>query len=112
MSIRPKKYVGLDADWEGGLSAALAKFEGVEDAEFLKSSRPVDLNRFSTGLFDFSASLETFEHIPEILIPEYMKEISRITNGHFFVSVPNEKGMVFLIKYIMKNMFFGGSDKY
>ncbi len=60
----------------------------------------VDGQRFDTAL-----CLETLEHVPPDLLEPYVEEIAKATTGYFVVTVPNEKGPVFLAKYVVKRLF-------
>ena len=46
--------------------------------------------------------METLEHIPPSLINPYLEQLARIVNGYFIFTVPNEKGIVFLLKQSVK----------
>lgn len=98
----PVEYVGLDADWEGGLSVAKSRYVNHKNLKFIKSTSPNDLAQFATGYFNAAAALETLEHITPDHIESYLGQLSRITNGYVFISVPNEKGIIFLVKRSLK----------
>lgn len=112
MASAPLKYEGLDADWEGGLSKAQTKFADHPDWHFTKSDDPADLQRFAKGSFDLAVALETIEHIPASLVDIYLAELARVLDGVLVISVPNEKGLVFLAKWLAKKLIFGGAEKY
>lgn len=107
----PRRYVGLDANWEGGLQTAMAERSG-SGVEFIESITPETLDRFKEGEFDLAISLETLEHIPPEILPAYIEQLARITHGHFLVTVPTELGPVFLAKYLAKLAYYGGTDEY
>lgn len=107
----PGEYLGLDADWEGGLSMALKRQHGP-GIQFKKSTSPTDLNDLASTYYDLALALETMEHLEPSLVEEYIAQISRITRGYFLVTVPNEKGIAFLSKYIAKKYFLEGVQKY
>ena len=111
LAFRPTDYVGFDADWEGGLSDAKSRFcePGVV---FEKSESPNDLKMLSTERFDISVAMETLEHLPPDLVDEYIAEISRVTRRHFIVTVPNEKGIVFFCKHLIKRFLLEGTQSY
>lgn len=52
--------------------------------------------------FDISICMETLEHIPPDLVGGYLKELSKATKNYIFISVPNEIGVVFLFKHLVK----------
>lgn len=109
---KPKMYEGFDADWEGGLSAALEKFKGHPSWKFHAARDPREMSNLEGKSFHVAAALETMEHIPVDLVDPYLRELSRVTSGHLIVTVPNEKGMVFLTKYLYKRAFHGSTEPY
>ena len=108
----PAEYWGFDADWEGGLSDAQRQFDQHPSRRFLKATEPGHLAMLPDNYFDVAASLETLEHVPPPLVAGYLRQLARITRGYLFVTVPNEKGMVFLAKHIAKKISYGGTQKY
>lgn len=110
---RPDFYVGLDADWEGGIDQVRENFKSNKRYTFLKSLNPSDIDQFTEVQFDCSLTLETLEHIDPKIIPKYIEKISLITDGFLIVTVPNEKGILFLTKYLIKKLFIKqGEYKY
>jgi cyclopropane fatty-acyl-phospholipid synthase-like methyltransferase len=107
-----ERYVGLDADWENGLSIARARHGGRDKVEFRKVQTPAALSDFKDGEFDAAIALETLEHIPDDMMKDYLAELSRVTSGRIYVSVPNEMGPVFLAKFLAKQVRYGGAEKY
>ncbi|HVM21680.1 MAG TPA: class I SAM-dependent methyltransferase [Sphingomicrobium sp.] len=112
--IRPQvaDYVGIDANWEGGLDLARRKYAGVAGATFLEATDPKALRAFADREFDVTASLETLEHLPPELLPAFLDELARVTAGQLLVTVPNELGPVFLAKYLLKRLRYGDADDY
>jgi SAM-dependent methyltransferase len=108
----PVEYWGFDAGWEGGLSEAQEEFARRPSWRFIKATEPQHLAMLPDNYFDVAASLETLEHVPPEMVAGYLHELSRVTRGYFFVTVPNEKGAVFLAKHIVKNAAYGGAQKY
>lgn len=101
----PIRYEGLDADWEGGLTAAQQKFKEHPAWHFRKAVDPSALAEFADHVFNVGAALETLEHVPPHLVDGYLKELARVIDGYFIVTVPNEKGLVFLAKWLVKKLF-------
>ena len=54
--------------------------------------------------------METLEHIPSDLVEPYIEKLSTITNNYLFVTVPIEKGPIFLFKHLSK-MLLGYSHE-
>jgi SAM-dependent methyltransferase len=107
-----ERYVGLDANWEGGLDLGRAAYAGRPEVSLIECTCAETLHQFANRSFNTAVSLETLEHIPEPAMREYLAEIARVTDGHFYVSVPNEMGAVFLVKYLMKRAVYGDSENY
>jgi len=108
----PVSYEGLYADWEGGLTVAQDKFKGHTAWHFHKAEDPSVLAGFSDHAFNVGAALETLEHVPPHLVDGYLKELARVIDGYFLVTVPNEKGPVFLVKWLVKKFFLNSSQPY
>ena len=98
----PAIYEGFDAGWEGGLNVARDKFEGHPNWHFSEATEPKHLGHLASSSFNVGAAMETLEHIPPPLLSSYIKELSRLIRGHFLITVPNEKGAIFLAKYTTK----------
>lgn len=108
----PIEYQGFDAGWEGGLEAAQEKFSGNPAWRFNKATEPRDLSHLPESAFKVAVALETLEHVPPGDAGRYLAELARVTNGYLAVSVPNEKGAVFLAKYFAKKSLHGTSEGY
>lgn len=108
---RIEKYQGYDADWEGGLSAA-KKRDWPEKIEFTKCK---DSNDFLPSKdFNLFISLETLEHIDEEILDAYLQKVSEqiSKNGYLLITVPNEIGPVFLLKFFLKRILHGKGYTY
>lgn len=109
---RVSEYVGIDANWEGGLDIAREKFADRSNVRLIHATDPTALSLLPDNHFNVAAALETLEHVPADLVGPYLDELGRITHGHLFVSVPNELGPIFLIKYLAKRLFYGAAESY
>ncbi len=98
----PEKYLGLDADWEGGLELAKRKYKDKKNIRFSYIFNPEEINLKESEVFNLAVSMETFEHIPPHLVCPYLEKISKHLNGFFLITVPNEKGIFFLLKRLLK----------
>ena len=49
--------------------------------------------------------METLEHIPPQAVDPYLAELAKATKGYLFVTVPNELGILFLCKHLVKRCF-------
>ena len=109
---RVSEYVGLDANWSGGLDLARQKYRGRAGVTLIEAQTPEEFDRFPDGHFSLAAALETLEHVPPDYVSPFLDQLQRITTGHLFVTVPNELGPVFLAKYLGKRLFYGGEQAY
>lgn len=108
----PECYVGLDANWEGGLDEGRRAFAGREEVTLIEAHSADALKAYADGAFNVAAALETLEHIPDDAMRDYLAELARVTDGFFYASVPNEMGPVFLGKFLVKHLAYGGSESY
>ena len=76
-----------------------------------KAEFPEDINLKDIE-FQLGICMETFEHIPPNLICPYLNKLSKLINGYFLITVPNEKGLFFLLKRILKPKDEGGDYQY
>jgi hypothetical protein len=107
----PIVYCGYDSNWEGGLDVAKEKFRAITGYSFYEihdysGIQPGD-TKFKLGL-----CLETLEHVKPELVGGYLYKISQMLDGMFVVTVPNEKGLLLLAKYILKRILYGQNDGY
>ena len=107
--IRPSRYVGLDAGWEGGIDLAIARHAGDDTRQFIKADDPTILKSLPSRSFDLGVALETLEHLPSDKLDLYLAEVARLCD-HFLVTVPNEKGPVFLAKWLVKRIALRDDD--
>lgn len=108
----PRVYKGFDANWEGGLTAARARFGARAGHFFEYAAQAADLRLESGERFDLAVSLETLEHVPPAEVEPYLRIIARHLDGHFLVSVPNETGLVFVFKRLVKRLVAPGRARY
>ncbi len=109
---KPLRYIGFDANWEGGLDLAKAKWADAPNISFVQASSPDEMHLSSKEVFNISVAMETLEHIPPPMVDGYLRKIAQHTKGYFFVTVPNEKGIIFLAKWLTKKIFSRDAEKY
>src|SRR4051812_4714769 len=107
-----ERYVGLDAGWEGGLQEGQRRFAGRPNYELVLADDPYKIRDFQAERFNLGAALETLEHVPPDLVDAYLEELSLVIDGHLLITVPNEKGFAFLMKWLIKKLFLGGTQPY
>lgn len=106
----PRRYVGFDANWEGGLALAAAR--ATADHRFVKAESPAEMRLAENERYALAACMETLEHVPPDMVEGYLRKIAEHLDGWFFVTVPNEKGVVFLSKWLAKKMLRAGAEPY
>ena len=106
----PSRYVGCDANWEGGLDRARETWRADAGFEFRECRSPSDI-RLGGETFDAVICMDTLEHVSPADLPEYVEILSRAARGYVLVTVPNEKGAAFATKYLLKSVF-GGNEPY
>lgn len=107
----PSRYVGLDANWEGGLDIARERWKGHDGYEFRECTTPDEMG-IGDESFDISVCMETLEHVPPELVEPYVAKLAAATRHHVFITVPNEIGVVFFLKHVAKSALGGDTEKY
>jgi len=109
---KPSRYVGFDANWEGGLDIAKRKWTNESQFSFYKAISPEEMNLDSNDIFSIAVAMETLEHVPPQMVDGYLRKIAQHLNGYLFVSVPNEKGFLFLVKWLAKKILSKDAEHY
>ncbi len=100
LNSMPKKYLGLDANWEGGLDIAKNKYKNKENIEFKITKKPSDIP--ISEFFDYGICMETFEHISPEFLNEYLYRLSQIIKQKIFITIPIERGLAFIIAFFLR----------
>lgn len=95
------RFIGYDANWEGGLSAAKTEYVHNNKYRFIECKKVEDFQP-ERHCVDICISLETLEHLATKDLNLYLERLSQATKSHVFFTVPNEKGLVLLGKYLYK----------
>ncbi len=111
MPFLPKRYVGFDANWEGGLELARTKWIDYPNFEFKICSSPTEFNS-AIERFDIGICMETLEHLPELDLERYLEALASMVDKKVLITVPNETGLVFLAKRIAKRVCGHRDDNY
>lgn len=104
-------YVGYDANWEGGIDIAKSKWHKNKSYQFIDCTQ---LQNFTPQKqkFDISICMETLEHLPLKELEDYIERLAFATKYYCFVTVPNEKGIILLIKYLIKRIIYRDVTEY
>lgn len=106
---KPSRYFGFDANWEGGLDLARARFHGDDSVTLAEICEPHQLvvpHRVQLGL-----AMETLEHVPAAAMCLYLDRLAASCEV-VLVTVPNEIGPVFAAKHLAKMLKYGGAETY
>jgi 2-polyprenyl-3-methyl-5-hydroxy-6-metoxy-1,4-benzoquinol methylase len=109
---KPSRYIGFDANWEGGLDLAKARWADAPNYFFHQASSPDEMRLNRDDVFSIAVAMETLEHVPPQMVDGYLQKISQHLDGYFFVTVPNEKGIVFLAKWLVKKFLSKDGEHY
>jgi len=94
-------YEGYDANWEGGLDLGKENLkERANCALFFCDN--VNFFKPAKEKFDISICMETLEHLPLEQLEPYIQKLAKHTMGYCFVTIPNEGGVILVIKYFIK----------
>jgi hypothetical protein len=111
LPFRPAAYVGYDANWENGLELASKHWAHFPAYQFEYCN---DIKSFNPQLikFDISVCMETLEHLPLHQLDDYISHLRKSTKDFLFVTVPNEKGPMVMLKYGIKKLFLKIDEPY
>jgi len=98
----PREYLGVDADWEGGLSMARQCWAGHPQLRFQLAESSAQVAIPPDQRFDLALAFETLEHLPPHEVDGYLALVARHLDGYLLVTVPNEKGLLFFAKHLTK----------
>jgi 2-polyprenyl-3-methyl-5-hydroxy-6-metoxy-1,4-benzoquinol methylase len=92
-----RRYAGFDAGWGGGLERGRQRFATEPDYSFTESTNPRDVESLREE-FDFIICMETLEHLDTAVVERYIQAFAAKLRGCLLITVPNEKGLPFLVK--------------
>lgn len=109
----PTRYLGINANWEGGLDLARQRFSRHPDYSFLAANHPQQVE-IAEASFNVILSLETLEHVPPPDVSGWLRLFKNglKRDGLLLVTIPNEKGPLFAIKHLAKLAVYGKSERY
>ena len=74
----PSRYLGCDANWEGGVDLAREAWRGRAGIEFRECRSPGDI-RLGGETFDAAICMDTLEHVPPDMLEAYV-DLQNVTN--------------------------------
>lgn len=96
-------YTGYDANWENGLEIGRKLWADDPRVELQYTDHPDTFNQ-EYQKFDISICMETLEHLPLITLENFIRKLQEATRTACYITVPNERGLVFLLKYLVKRI--------
>jgi 2-polyprenyl-3-methyl-5-hydroxy-6-metoxy-1,4-benzoquinol methylase len=111
LPFKPVYYAGYDANWEAGIDIAKIEWRDYPEYRFLHCNEPADFNP-NKEKYTVAVCMETIEHIPLRVVSDYLSRLKSAVTGYLFITVPNEKGLVFLLKYGVKKLFLKVDEPY
>jgi cyclopropane fatty-acyl-phospholipid synthase-like methyltransferase len=108
----PRHYVGFDANWEGGLNLAAERWRGYPGYSFHLCRSPHEMVLAADARFDAAVVMETLEHLSPEMAAAYLALMARHTRSYIFITVPNEKGPLFLAKWLAKRLWSHDTENY
>ncbi len=111
LPIEPHHYAGFDANWEGGLELARERWHAFPDFVFQECHAPDEMT-LQKEAFDLAICMDTLEHIPPNLVGPYLERLTHAMRHYVLVTVPNEKGLMFLSKFLLKRIIVGETQPY
>jgi hypothetical protein len=111
LDAAPEKYLGLDANWEGGLDSGKVKWRDFPNIELKHCRKPEEIPTPQEA-FDVGVCMETLEHVPPDLVEPYLLKLSQIVEGYVFITVPIERGLIFLLKHGFKKILGMKDDRF
>jgi 2-polyprenyl-3-methyl-5-hydroxy-6-metoxy-1,4-benzoquinol methylase len=100
----PLKYAGFDANWEKGLDLARKNHQN-HAYQFFECHNPADMD-VKGETYDLVVCMETLEHLPDEMLDGYLERLKAASKGLMFITVPNEVGLVFLGKFLVKLLVY------
>jgi hypothetical protein len=105
------KYAGYDANWENGLDLGKKRWKNNPAVQLVESDT---VSGFNTGneRFDCTIAMETLEHLKAGELEQYIEKLAAATKQYLFITVPYERGVPLLLKYVYKAIRFKVDEPY
>ena len=111
LPTKPGRYLGVDANWEGGVDLGRKRFADDSRVQFQEVMHPRQIDA-SERVFDLGISMETLEHVPPEMVGLYFDKLNQLVDGFVLITVPNEIGLLFGAKHLAKLVRYGDADRY
>lgn len=110
LPVFPKEYLGYDAGWENGLKTGKTTWSKYPQFQFILCEKIEDFK--PRTVCEISVCQETYEHLPLKDAAEYLKILASNTRKYAFFSIPNEHGLLLLLKLLFQKITGKSSEKY
>ncbi len=108
---QPAAYDGFDINWEDGLTIARKNWKDYPQYQFYECAKPEQFNP-AKKVYDITICQETLEHIHTADLDGYIGQLAAATGQYSFITVPNEKGLFLLLKYVAKRLMGRRDEPY
>lgn len=78
------------------------KYINNKEFSFREADNASKIDLSDETSFDLALSMETLEHVDDSLICPYLELLSSKLSGYLLITAPNEKGIFFLLKRLLK----------
>ncbi|WP_447985013.1 hypothetical protein [Nitrospira sp. Nam74] len=103
LNDEPEEYLGLDANWEGGLDIGRLKWKDRPNISLQYCLEPPDIpippRPYTVGI-----CMETVQHIPPHLLRPYLERLNEVVEGYLFFTIPVERGVIFFLRRGLKKI--------
>ena len=101
----PEHYLGLDANWEGGLDQGRERWKDDPRVDLRLCRDPGEIPSQNGEVFDVGIAMEVFEYLSDDMLSGYLLALAKLVRGPVFISIPVERGLPFLVRHVGKKFW-------